>query len=209
MKALKITGSVSFYIFILLMPFYLLIGLSLFLYKSYGINIHLGVIISTICVSGILTFYLSYLYYKFFPQKFGWSSFKIKMVVSLLVVAIYGGSGLIYLSPLHFKSSSISATYQSLHPGIRLAVSTLVWLDSDLVITDTSRTPDDYLKMGLTPRESSLHFEQSDGYVHALDIRTNDRWEIRNWLIQGYFEALGLETLRHTGTADHLHVSLR
>jgi hypothetical protein len=63
--------------------------------------------------------------------------------------------------------------------------------------------------MGLTPIEASLHVRQDDGYVHALDLRTEGRSELRNRAIQIAFWALGFHTLRHVGTADHLHVSLR
>lgn len=31
----------------------------------------------------------------------------------------------------------------------------------------------------------------------------------RNAIVAGYFGAMGFQTLRHRGTADHLHVSLR
>jgi hypothetical protein len=31
---------------------------------------------------------------------------------------------------------------------------------------------------------------------------------LRNGLVRLYFEALGFRTLRHVGTADHLHVAL-
>jgi hypothetical protein len=50
---------------------------------------------------------------------------------------------------------------------------------------------------------------QEDGYVHAMDLRTEGRTELRNRGIQLGFWLLGFSTLRHVGTADHLHVSLR
>ncbi len=62
--------------------------------------------------------------------------------------------------------------------------------------------------MGLPVYERSLHFEQADGYIHAMDLRTLGRGEWRNRLMELYFRTLGFRTLRHVGTADHLHVSL-
>jgi hypothetical protein len=56
--------------------------------------------------------------------------------------------------------------------------------------------------------EASLHFRQRDGYVHAMDLRTIGRGAVRNWTTAVYFRVLGFRTLRHVGTADHLHVSL-
>jgi hypothetical protein len=42
-----------------------------------------------------------------------------------------------------------------------------------------------------------------------LDIRTRGRREWRNRGLELAFWAMGFHALRHVGTADHLHVSLR
>ncbi len=76
-------------------------------------------------------------------------------------------------------------------------------------MTDTRRTRGDYTSMGLAPLRRSLHYVQEDGYVHAVDLRTAGRDEWRNGLLRGYFAVMGFPTLRHVGTWDHLHVSLR
>ncbi len=65
------------------------------------------------------------------------------------------------------------------------------------------------VRAGLPANESSLHFRQDDGFVHALDLRTVNRPEWRNLAAELAFRAMGFRTLRHVGTADHLHVSLR
>jgi hypothetical protein len=62
--------------------------------------------------------------------------------------------------------------------------------------------------MGLPVHDSSLHYAQPDGYVHAVDLRTIGRREVKNRLVQLYFALMGFATLRHVGTADHLHVEL-
>ncbi|HKL89393.1 MAG TPA: hypothetical protein VJ884_10350, partial [Salinibacter sp.] len=85
---------------------------------------------------------------------------------------------------------------------------TLLLVDEDLLITDLSRHPSDYADMGLPVNPRSLHYRQATGYTHALDLRTKGRGYLRNLLTQGYFSVLGFRTLRHVGTADHLHVSL-
>ena len=92
---------------------------------------------------------------------------------------------------------------------MRMSVSTILFLDKSLIITDAQRLPEDYKKMGLKTKSRSLHYEQSDGFVHAIDIRTNGRTDIRNFFIKSYFSLMGFNTLRHDGTGDHLHISLK
>lgn len=58
-------------------------------------------------------------------------------------------------------------------------------------------------------KEASLHFPQDDGWVHAVDLRTTGRPEWRNRALEMAFWVFGFHSLRHVGTADHLHVSLR
>jgi hypothetical protein len=71
-----------------------------------------------------------------------------------------------------------------------------------------ARTPADYGRMGLPVNDRTKHYVQSDGWVHAVDIRTRERNELENRSIQLYFWLMGFSTLRHVGTADHLHVQL-
>src|SRR5256885_1169551 len=96
----------------------------------------------------------------------------------------------------------------SVHPLLRLALSTLILVDRDMLITDTGRAPDDYGRMGLPTNSRSRHFEQADGWIHAVDLRTTGRGFIKNRGVQFYFWLMGFDTRRHVGTADHLHVEL-
>ncbi len=120
------------------------------------------------------------------------------VLYSLLVIA--GGNA---------KSEEVRTEYSALHPLLRMAVSVFVLADAEAVITDAARTPEFYARAGLPANESSLHFRQNDGFVHALDLRTINRPEWRNRAAELAFRAMGFHTLRHVGTADHLHVSLR
>ena len=108
----------------------------------------------------------------------------------------------------HAKSQSVYGEASKLHPFLTLAVSTVLIVDRGLVVTDIARMPDDYEAMSLQTNWRSLHFAQADGYVYAVDIRTNGRSEIRNTLVKVFFYAMGFNTIRHTGNADHLHISL-
>ena len=116
---------------------------------------------------------------------------------------------LLYVAGANVKSPEVRAEYRGLHPVLRVAASTVILADAGAVITDAGRTEEDYWLMGLPRREASLHFEQETGFVHALDLRTNGRSELRNRAVELGFWALGFHSLRHVGTADHLHLSLR
>ena len=130
-----------------------------------------------------------------------------KWVAMPLVIA-YCGYALLYVADANTKTSEVRAFYRSLHPIVRVGLSTLILADDDLVITDLARTAADYERMGLPQRERSHHYAQRDGYIHAADLRTLGRGEIRNRLVETYFTIMGFRTLRHVGTADHLHVGL-
>lgn len=128
--------------------------------------------------------------------------------VAMPLVIAYCGYALLYVADANTKTSEVRAFYRSLHPILRVGLSTLILADDGLVITDLARTPADYVKMGLPQRERSHHYAQRDGYVHAADLRTIGRGEIGNRLVETYFTIMGFRTLRHVGTADHLHVGL-
>ena len=129
--------------------------------------------------------------------------------LAALVVVAYVAYALVYVGGANTKSPEVRAEYQQLHPLLRIAASSVILADPAAVITDAGRTEDFYRRMGLPPNEASLHFRQPDGFVHALDLRTNGRPEWRNRTVELAFWALGFHSLRHVGTADHLHVSLR
>ena len=121
----------------------------------------------------------------------------------------YALHGILFFSDANAKSKTVQKEFTSLHPILRLSTSTILYLDNELIMTDANRVPEDYQKMGLKSKKRSLHYKQSNGYVHAMDIRTNGRSEIRNFLLKTYFQLMGFNVLRHGGTGDHLHVSLK
>jgi hypothetical protein len=128
--------------------------------------------------------------------------------VAAPTVLVYCGLGLVHLSAANAKTEAVRTEYRTIHPLLRLGLSTWLVVDRDLVATDFDRVPQDYAAMGLDVLTSSRHFVQDDGFAHAMDLRTNGRSGLRNALTQWYFEMMGFDTLRHVGTADHLHVSL-
>jgi hypothetical protein len=134
--------------------------------------------------------------------------FRWKALGVLVGLGLFQGYVLLAPNPARVKSAEVHTEYSELHPILRMSVATLLLVDESVLITDLSRHPGDYEDMGLPVNPQSLHYRQADGYVHALDLRTKGHYEIRNLLMQGYFAGLGFPTLRHTGTADHLHVAL-
>lgn len=138
----------------------------------------------------------------------GSKSIKSKAVISLLLVVGFAIHSLYFISGSNFKNPELKSEIRSLNPILRLAVGTLVMVDKEAVITDANRVPEDYRKMGLKTNKSSLHYKQKDGYAYAIDLRVKGKSELRNKLTKWYFEWMGFNTLRHGGTADHLHVSL-
>jgi hypothetical protein len=125
------------------------------------------------------------------------------------VVTFYAVYALVYVSSANLKHERLRSYYATLHPLLRVALATVILVDGDLVLTDLERRPEDYRRMGLSDNPATLHARQPDGWVHAVDLRTQGRWAVRNLLVQWYFEGMGFATLRHVGTADHLHVAIR
>lgn len=128
--------------------------------------------------------------------------------VALPAVILWSGFALFHLAQANAKTAGVRSAYTSLHPVLRLAVSSAIIADGDLVVTDASRTAADYRRMGLPVFERTMHYPQRDSWVHAIDVRTIGHGEVRNAALAWYFRGVGLRVVRHVGTADHLHVEL-
>jgi multisubunit Na+/H+ antiporter MnhB subunit len=188
------------------LPFVLLIRGVVYLYNILHFSPWLALIGGMLCSATILMLYFAYIQYSW-TQSFSFS-LKRKYFIAFVLVMVYCLPAVFYLHPINAKYTSVQDEFTSLHPILRLGVSTLIFLDKDLLITDANRLPEDYKRMGLATKKHSLHYIQSTGYSHAIDLRTNGRSAIRNWLVLKYFEWMGFNTLRHVGTADHLHISI-
>jgi hypothetical protein len=189
----------------LVLPFYILVGVSVLLYRYQGVPTWLALLAAVLLTFLILLLYASRVAKRISGKRRVPSSVSKAM---LAVVGAYAVYALLYLSGLNVKNEDLRSEYRSLHPLLRVATSTFILVDGDLVITDMERQAADYEQMRLPVYERSLHFVQEDGYAHAVDLRTIGRSEWRNFIMQVYFKAMGFRILRHVGTADHLHVSL-
>jgi hypothetical protein len=186
------------------LPFWLLLRGGVYAYTVWGLDGRLALLVSGLTTSALLVLYASLLFRRFGIRV---SHARLLRWTGLLVL-VFCSYGLMYLSGANSKSPSVRSTYTSLHPLLRMSVSTLILTQPSLVVTDAARTPEDYGRMGLSVNAASLHYRQASGYVHAVDLRTQGRPEWANVLMTVYFRMLGFSTLRHVGTADHLHVSL-
>ncbi len=187
-----------------LLPFILLIRLAVYFDQNVGLNAWVGLGLGALLTALLLAGYAGYLLHRMNAKVHVGRVLK----GGLLLVLLYCGYAVLFISSANVKSPAVQDTYTALHPALRMAVSTLILVDGGLVVTDAARTPDDYAKMGLPALENSLHYRQTDGYVHAVDLRTRGRSNLRNALTTFYFRAMGFKTLRHVGTADHLHISM-
>lgn len=201
----KITGTAFGLLLLSLLPFLVLIRTSLYVYLQYGFNGWLALGTGVAMTILLLLLYAVFIMYKM--QKRPQVHKYIRRGIVFLVVA-YCSYGLLYFSGVNAKNAEIESYYRSLHPILRVSLATTLLVDDDLMVTDMQREPGDYEAMGLPVRQNSMHYIQDTGYVHAVDLRTRNRPEWKNRLTQGAFYVLGMNTLRHVGTADHLHISL-
>ena len=195
-------------VLILVLPFFILIRGSAFIHNHYDLGPWVSLAGGAVITAFLLFIYMTFIYRRF-TKKFGDSdNLKRRSLFALALVVLYCGYGLFFISSDNFKNPALKSEISELHPLLRLGVSTFILMDKNMIITDASRVPEDYRKMGLKTAKNSLHYKQKDGYAYAIDLRTNNRNEWRNRTMQLYFKLLGFNTLRHVGTDDHLHISL-
>jgi len=189
---------------IVALPFFVLVRGAVFFYERGRVPAWLALLVAALLTTGLVTLYASWLLRTLTGRS---PVLLVAKWVALPLVVFYCGSSLLYLSRVNAKPE-VRAYYTSLHPLLRLALSTWILVDDRLVVTDMRRSREDYPRMRLSVNETSLHYRQADGWVHAVDLRTAHRGWVRNRLVQVYFWMMGFDTLRHVGTADHLHVEL-
>jgi len=190
---------------LIVLPFFLLVRSSVYLYSIFPYSSWVAIFVGIIATVLLLLIYIYLLFRKVQNKKL---LLRYSLLMTCLMVFSYCSYSLFYLSGIHAKTPQVRELYRSMHPILRVAVSTITLADNQLVITDIERNPENYAEMGLPINPNSLHFIQDDGYVHAVDLRTLNRGSIRNAILKLSLQGMGFETIRHTGTADHLHVQL-
>ena len=188
-----------------LLPFVVLVRVAVFLYEQQRYPTLLALCGGVLCTTAVVAVYGAWLSRRFTGR------LRLSLIarrIAFPFAIAYCGYALLYLSSANAKSDRVRSYYLSLHPLLRVALSTVMLADRDLVITDLARRPADYATMGLPVKDGTLHYIQTDGYAHAADLRTAGRSEVTSRLVQLYLWSMGFSTLRHVGTADHLHVEL-
>ena len=203
--AARLSVKIGIGLLLLVLPFFVLVRTSVWL-RDVGAGNAWIPLFGGVLVTALLLAAYGLATVRKLTGKWGLPRYTRRVLAAL--VAVYAIHGVVYLSAGNAKSEDVRSGYVAVHPLLRMATATLVLADRDLVVTDASRTLADYERMGLPPNEASLHFEQADGWVHAVDLRTLGRNRWRNGFMSLYFWAMGFHTLRHRGTADHLHVSI-
>ena len=203
---LRIARVLLILVALAVLPFFLLIRGGVFAYQVWGLGTWPALFLAATASTLVLVLYAWVVSHKLGAGK----GLKKLFTRSAVAVGIaYVCYALVFVASENVKSDDVRAEYSAVHPLLRIASSALILVDPASVITDAGRTAEDYFLMGLPANEASLHFEQDDGFVHALDLRTIGRPEWRNKGVELAFWALGFHSLRHVGTADHLHISLR
>ncbi|MGH7548848.1 MAG: hypothetical protein ACREMM_11830 [Gemmatimonadales bacterium] len=203
--ARRALGLVAKLLLFAVLPFLILVRASVFWYSHVRSPTWLALVVGVCCMLVVVTLYAAWLSQRLTGRA---RVLALSRRVALPLVLAYCAYALLYVSTLNAKSERVREYYTSLHPLLRVALSTWILIDRDIVITDAARRPEDYAGMGLPANDGTLHYRQRDGYTHAADVRTVGRGEAKNRLVQLYFWSMGFYTLRHVGSADHLHVGL-
>ncbi len=202
-QATRLALALASVVLIVTAPFLVLVRGAVWLYEWHGLPVWLALTVACGGTLVLLTLYGALVSRRLTGRTR--AGFIAKWVAAPLVVG-YCAYGLLYVSSTNTKDGAVRSVYTATHPLLRMALSTLILVDRDAVITDLARKPDDYKRMGLPVRRESLHYRQADGWGHAVDLRTPPG--VKSLLLRWYFAVMGFDTLRHVGTHDHLHVSL-
>jgi len=205
---LKLLFKLIKILLILTLPFLALIRGTTFLHVSYDLGKVLSLIGGALLAAVVLTIYMTVIYERFTDTVGGIRAVKSRGIFAMVILIGFCIHGIFFFSSANLKNDGLAKEMRQLHPVLRLSLSTIALMDKSLIVTDASRVPEDYRKMGLPTKQSSLHYLQKDGYAYAVDLRTKRRSALRNSLLRNYFRLMGFKTLRHVGTDDHLHVSL-
>jgi hypothetical protein len=181
-------------------PFILFIRSCSFFINEYDIHPFLSVAASSVLGSLLIA--------SIIKMKVKSVKLKTLFMVTMAASSLYVGYCCFVFVDSNSKTEQVAKEHSTLHPVLRISMGFILLVDKESVVTDISREKSDYKKMGLPSAERSNHYIQDSGYVHAFDMRTNNRGYFRNATLQLYFWLCGLKTLRHVGTSDHLHVSI-
>ena len=206
-----LTGFLIRLIFVVigvLLPFWAMVRMALIAVIEWSWSPWLAMLLGVTVSAFMLWIYSIALFSTVFKSIPGPKFFTRTFWGMLVVCLCYTLPATLFLSAEHAKHDEVQTEFRDLHPILRLSVSSMAIFDAGMIVTDASRNLSDYADMGLKENSYSQHLIQDDGYAHAIDIRTHGRSEVINFFVRWSFEGMGFETLRHTGTEDHLHIGM-
>jgi len=119
---------------------------------------------------------------------------------------LYCGYSLLYLASVNAKSEPVRAYYRSVHPLLRLAPSTLILVDRDMLITDSGRLPE--TTAGWITDQQPHPPLQSRRWLDPCRRSAHDRRGVIQTAGAVLLLADGIRDSKTRRTADHLHVEL-
>src|SRR6056297_2128562 len=128
-------------LFLVAFPFFVLVRFSVYLTLTHGLGAWSSLSGGILATIGLLCIYLILISFRV-PNK----NLMMKlggMGISIMVLG-YSLFSLFYLSAVNAKSEDVQSVYRSMHPILRVAVSTVTLADNDLVITGIERIEEDY-----------------------------------------------------------------
>jgi hypothetical protein len=109
----------------LLLPFWVLILGSTIAAETLDIGPWMSLLVAAVATSSLIA-----IYFWVATRRLGQRPGRWIPRLSVAVVLAYCVYGLVFISPKHLKDPEIAETYTSLHPVIRLSLSTLVLVDA-------------------------------------------------------------------------------
>jgi hypothetical protein len=123
-------GAVLRVLFIIALPFLVLVRGSVFFYQNSGTPVWVSVLTAAILTGGVITAYAVWLARKLMRRGVRGGRALVMPVakwVALPLVVFYCGYSLLYVASVNAKSAPVRAYYRSVHPLLRLALST-AWI---------------------------------------------------------------------------------
>src|SRR5687767_4451495 len=118
------------------LPFFVLVRTSVALYSHQRYPSWVALAAGVGCMLVVVTVYGAWLSLRLTGRA---RILTVARGVALPLVVAYCGYALLYLSAANAKSERVQAYYTSLHPLLRIALSTWILFDREIVITDVAR----------------------------------------------------------------------
>ena len=135
---------------VLIFPFILLIRGAVTFHEQFQLAPMLAILAGVLAAAFLLFLYFSIVYGQFTGRLGSGTAVRRRAFWALAITVLFAIHGIFYMSSENMKNPEVRQEINKVHPILRLSVSTLVYIDKDLIITDAKRQPEDYSKMGLT-----------------------------------------------------------